>query len=95
MGKFIERIRNLIPGLRRPDNNVPPQVVTVDVGEVDYGKEKDIIKMSFYNSLDPVPKYDFYAKDTWKGHIKQTRPSLDVLRNPVSKKVVIWKKMHV
>uniref|UniRef100_A0A672NI59 Solute carrier family 12 member 10, tandem duplicate 3 n=1 Tax=Sinocyclocheilus grahami TaxID=75366 RepID=A0A672NI59_SINGR len=44
--------------------------------------EKDMRKMSFFNPLDPVPKYDFYAKDTWAGRIKKTRPSLDVLRKP-------------
>uniref|UniRef100_A0A8C2AYK3 Solute carrier family 12 member 10, tandem duplicate 3 n=1 Tax=Cyprinus carpio TaxID=7962 RepID=A0A8C2AYK3_CYPCA len=83
MSKYIERIRNLIPGLRRPDNNGPPQGdVTVDIGETDYGKEKDLGKMSFFNPLDPVPKYDFYAKDTWAGRIKKSRPSLDVLRKP-------------
>lgn len=82
MGKFIDRIRNSIPGLRRPDNNVPPQGVTVEMGEVDYELEKK--KMSFYNPLDPVPKYDFYANDTFSGRIKSTRPSLDVLRKPVS-----------
>ncbi|KAL1272040.1 hypothetical protein QQF64_031056 [Cirrhinus molitorella] len=76
MAKYIERIRNVIPGLRRPDNG-PPQDVTV---EVDSGK--DMRKMSFFNPLDPVPKYDFYAKDTWAGRIKRTRPSLDVLRKP-------------
>ncbi|KAL0189981.1 hypothetical protein M9458_017080 [Cirrhinus mrigala] len=78
MAKYINRIRNLIPGLRRPDNG-PPQGVTV---EADFEKEKDLKKMSFYNPLDPVPKYDFYAKDTWAGRIKKTRPSLDVLRKP-------------
>uniref|UniRef100_A0A673KMZ9 Solute carrier family 12 member 3-like n=1 Tax=Sinocyclocheilus rhinocerous TaxID=307959 RepID=A0A673KMZ9_9TELE len=83
MSKYIERIRNLIPGLRRPDSNGPPQGdVTVDMGEADCGKEKDMRKMSFFNPLDPVPKYDFYAKDTWAGRIKKTRPSLDVLRKP-------------
>uniref|UniRef100_A0A671QT95 Solute carrier family 12 member 3-like n=1 Tax=Sinocyclocheilus anshuiensis TaxID=1608454 RepID=A0A671QT95_9TELE len=56
--------------------------VTVDMGEADFGKEKDMRKMSFFNPLDPVPKYDFYAKDTWAGRIKKTRPSLDVLRKP-------------
>uniref|UniRef100_A0A673KTA6 Solute carrier family 12 member 3 n=1 Tax=Sinocyclocheilus rhinocerous TaxID=307959 RepID=A0A673KTA6_9TELE len=45
-------------------------------------EEKDMRKMSFFNPLDPVPKYDFYAKDTWAGRIKKTRPSLDVLRKP-------------
>lgn len=85
MVKFIDSIRNLIPGLRRPDNNVPPQGVTVDMGEVDYGKEQDKTKMSFYNPLDPVPKYEFYAKDTFSGRIKNSRPSLDILRKPVSK----------
>ncbi|XP_048041353.1 solute carrier family 12 member 3-like [Megalobrama amblycephala] len=82
MVKFIDSIRNLIPGLRRPDNNVPPQGVTVDMGEVDYGKEQDKTKMSFYNPLDPVPKYEFYAKDTFSGRIKNSRPSLDILRKP-------------
>ncbi|XP_073693536.1 solute carrier family 12 member 3-like [Garra rufa] len=78
MAKYIERIRNVIPGLRRPDNG-PPQDVTM---EADFEKEKDMRKMSFFNPLDPVPKYDFYAKDTLAGHIKRTRPSLDVLRKP-------------
>uniref|UniRef100_A0A672NRG9 Solute carrier family 12 member 10, tandem duplicate 3 n=1 Tax=Sinocyclocheilus grahami TaxID=75366 RepID=A0A672NRG9_SINGR len=85
MSKYIERIRNLIPGLRRPNNGPPQGDVTVDMGEADFGKEKDMRKMSFFNPLDPVPKYDFYAKDTWAGRIKKTRPSLDVLRKPVSK----------
>uniref|UniRef100_A0A671QTB5 Solute carrier family 12 member 3-like n=1 Tax=Sinocyclocheilus anshuiensis TaxID=1608454 RepID=A0A671QTB5_9TELE len=76
---------NLIPGLRRPNNGPPQGDVTVDMGEADFGKEKDMRKMSFFNPLDPVPKYDFYAKDTWAGRIKKTRPSLDVLRKPVSK----------
>ncbi|XP_067303687.1 solute carrier family 12 member 3-like [Pseudorasbora parva] len=80
MAKYIDRIRNLIPGLRRPETNLPPQGVTVDIGE--YGKEQDKQKMSFYNPLDPLPKYDFYAKDTFSGRIKSTRPSLDVLRKP-------------
>ncbi|XP_067303685.1 solute carrier family 12 member 10, tandem duplicate 3 [Pseudorasbora parva] len=82
MVKFTDRIRNSIPGLHRPDNNLPPQGVTVDMGEFDYGKEQDKRKMSFYNPLDPVPKYEYYAKDTWTGRIKSTRPSLDVLRKP-------------
>ncbi|XP_016360656.1 solute carrier family 12 member 3-like [Sinocyclocheilus anshuiensis] len=82
MSKYIERIRNLIPGLRRPNNGPPQGDVTVDMGEADFGKEKDMRKMSFFNPLDPVPKYDFYAKDTWAGRIKKTRPSLDVLRKP-------------
>lgn len=84
MVKNIDRIRNLIPGLHRPDNNIPSQGVTVDMGEFDFGKEQDKRKMSFYNPLDPVPKYEYYAKDTWTGRIKSTRPSLDVLRKPVS-----------
>lgn len=86
MAKYFERIRNVIPGLRRRENNGPHQGdVTVDMGEADFGKKVDIGKMSIYNPLDPVPKYDFYAKDTWAGRIKKSRPSLDVLRNPVSK----------
>ncbi|XP_016120203.1 solute carrier family 12 member 3-like [Sinocyclocheilus grahami] len=80
MARYVARIRNFIPGVRHADSNIPSQGVTVDMGEVDYGKDK--IKMSFYNPLDPVPKYDFYAKDTWSGRIKSTRPSLDVLRKP-------------
>uniref|UniRef100_A0A8C1EY36 Solute carrier family 12 member 10, tandem duplicate 3 n=1 Tax=Cyprinus carpio carpio TaxID=630221 RepID=A0A8C1EY36_CYPCA len=83
MARYVARIRNLIPGVRHADSNIPSQGVTVDMGVLDYGKDK--IKMSFYNPLDPVPKYDFYAKDTWSGRIKSTRPSLDVLRKPVSK----------
>ncbi|KAK9972316.1 hypothetical protein ABG768_025631 [Culter alburnus] len=82
MVRYIDHIRNLIPGRQRPDNNLPPQGVTVDMGEFDYGKEQDKRKMSFYNPLDPVPKYEYYAKDTWTGRIKSTRPSLDVLRKP-------------
>ncbi|KAL0189982.1 hypothetical protein M9458_017081, partial [Cirrhinus mrigala] len=61
---------------------MPPQGVSVGMGEGIYGKENDKKKMSFYNPLDPVPKYEFYAKDTWSGRIKSTRPSLDVLRKP-------------
>uniref|UniRef100_A0A8C1FEU2 Solute carrier family 12 member 10, tandem duplicate 3 n=1 Tax=Cyprinus carpio carpio TaxID=630221 RepID=A0A8C1FEU2_CYPCA len=80
MARYVARIRNLIPGVRHADSNIPSQGVTVDMGVLDYGKDK--IKMSFYNPLDPVPKYDFYAKDTWSGRIKSTRPSLDVLRKP-------------
>ncbi|XP_016360677.1 solute carrier family 12 member 3-like [Sinocyclocheilus anshuiensis] len=80
MARYVARIRNFIPGVRHADSNIPSQGVTVDMGEVNYGKDK--IKMSFYNPLDPVPKYDFYAKDTWSGRIKSTRPSLDVLRKP-------------
>ncbi|KAG1937889.1 solute carrier family 12 member 3-like isoform X2 [Pimephales promelas] len=80
MGKYIDRMRNLIPGLRRPDTNVPPQGVTVDMGAGDYEKDLDKKKVSFFNPLDPVPKYDFYANDTFTGRIKKTRPSLDVLR---------------
>lgn len=57
MVRYIDHIRNLIPGRQRPDNNLPPQGVTVDMGEFDYGKEQDKRKMSFYNPLDPVPKY--------------------------------------
>uniref|UniRef100_A0A8C1PBI3 Solute carrier family 12 member 10, tandem duplicate 3 n=1 Tax=Cyprinus carpio TaxID=7962 RepID=A0A8C1PBI3_CYPCA len=83
MARYVARIRNLIPGVWHADSNIPSQGVTVDMGVLDYGKDK--IKMSFYNPLDPVPKYDFYAKDTWSGRIKSTRPSLDVLRKPVSK----------
>nr|ABU68839.1 solute carrier family 12 member 10.2 [Danio rerio] len=68
--------------MRRRDSNVPHQGdVAVDMGEADFGK-KENQKMSIYNPLDPVPKYDFYAKDTWAGRIKKSRPSLDVLRNP-------------
>uniref|UniRef100_A0A8C1VUL3 Solute carrier family 12 member 10, tandem duplicate 3 n=1 Tax=Cyprinus carpio TaxID=7962 RepID=A0A8C1VUL3_CYPCA len=81
MARYIARIRKSIPG----DSNIPSQGVTVDMGEFDYGKEKEKAKMSFYNPMDPVPKYEFYAKDTWSGRIKSTRPSLDVLRKPVSK----------
>ncbi|KAK2913269.1 hypothetical protein Q8A67_001668 [Cirrhinus molitorella] len=82
MARYIARIRNLIPGMRNSDSNIPPQGVSVDMGEGVYGKEKDQQKMSFYNPLDPVPKYEFYAKDTWSGRIKSTRPSLDILRKP-------------
>ncbi|XP_016113854.1 solute carrier family 12 member 10, tandem duplicate 3 [Sinocyclocheilus grahami] len=82
MARYIARIRKCIPGVQHPDSNIPSQGVTVDIGEVDYGKEKDKGKMSFYNPMDPVPKYEFYAKDTWSGRIKSTRPSLDVLRKP-------------
>uniref|UniRef100_A0A8C1VPU1 Solute carrier family 12 member 10, tandem duplicate 3 n=1 Tax=Cyprinus carpio TaxID=7962 RepID=A0A8C1VPU1_CYPCA len=78
MARYIARIRKSIPG----DSNIPSQGVTVDMGEFDYGKEKEKAKMSFYNPMDPVPKYEFYAKDTWSGRIKSTRPSLDVLRKP-------------
>ncbi|KAG1937890.1 solute carrier family [Pimephales promelas] len=79
---MVKNIRNLIPGLRRTDTNVPSQGVSVDMGEFDYGKDMDKRKMSFFNPLDPLPKYEYYAKDTWTGRIKNTRPSLDVLRKP-------------
>lgn len=80
MSSYLARLKKLIPGKR---NSEPPQGVTVETGEADYGKE-DKKKMSFFNPLDPVPKYEFYAKDTWSGRVKNTRPSLDVLRKPVS-----------
>uniref|UniRef100_A0A8C1PRS1 Solute carrier family 12 member 10, tandem duplicate 3 n=1 Tax=Cyprinus carpio TaxID=7962 RepID=A0A8C1PRS1_CYPCA len=90
MARYIARIRKSIPG----DSNIPSQGVTVDMGEFDYGKEKEKEKMSFYNPMDPVPKYEFYAKDTWSGRIKSTRPSLDVLRKPVSKTPVVISKLY-
>ncbi len=87
MARYIARIRNTISGLQHSDSNIPPQGVSVNMGEGDYGRE-DKRKMSFFNPLDTVPKYEFYAKDTWSGHIKSTRPSLDVLRKPVSKATI-------
>ncbi|TRY79057.1 hypothetical protein DNTS_033306 [Danionella cerebrum] len=80
MARYFDRVRNLVPGLRNRENNVPGQGdVTVDMG---FEKKEENRKMSIYNPLDPVPKYDFYAKDTWAGRIKKSRPSLDVLRKP-------------
>ncbi|KAA0722988.1 hypothetical protein E1301_Tti015660 [Triplophysa tibetana] len=69
-----------ITGKGESANSGPPQDVTVETG-ADYAKQ-DKKKMSFFNPLDPLPKYEFYAKDTWTGRVKNTRPSLDVLRTP-------------
>lgn len=84
MAAYFARLKNFV--LRKNDTG-PPQDVTVDGGEADYGKQEKK-KMSFFNPLDPVPKYDFYAKDTWTGRVKNSRPTLDVLRKPVSKAFV-------
>ncbi|KAI7814336.1 solute carrier family 12 member 10, tandem duplicate 3 [Triplophysa rosa] len=81
MSAYFARLKNIITRKRDSANSGPPQGVTVETGEGDYGKE-DKKKMSFFNPLDPVPKYEFYAKDTWTGRVKNTRPSLDVLRKP-------------
>ncbi|NP_001128603.2 solute carrier family 12 member 10, tandem duplicate 3 [Danio rerio] len=85
MSRPIAHIRNLIPGGRLPDSRPPEnnlQDVTMNLEKVDYvmEQEQDKRKMSIFNPLDPTPKFEFYAKDTWTGRIKSARPSLDVLR---------------
>ncbi|XP_052002576.1 solute carrier family 12 member 3-like [Xyrauchen texanus] len=80
MASYFARFKNLFTHRGVANNNIAgPQ--GVEMGEADLEK-KDKNKMSFYNALDPVPKLDFYAKDTLTGRMKSIRPSLEVLRKP-------------
>ncbi|XP_073715776.1 solute carrier family 12 member 3-like [Misgurnus anguillicaudatus] len=77
MASYFARLKNVILRRGNSANIQPPQ----ETEEVDYGKDPTK-KMTFYSHLDPVPKLDFYAKDTWTGRMKCSRPSLDILRKP-------------
>ncbi|XP_065150411.1 solute carrier family 12 member 3-like [Paramisgurnus dabryanus] len=80
MASYFARLKNFITGKRNSANLDLPKGVA-ETEEADYGEDQKK-KMSFYNPLDPVPKLEFYSKDTWTGRMKSMRPTLDVLRKP-------------